>query len=190
MARKKQLTKKQKQYVVQAIAELLPSTEIQAHLSQYFKREVPISTVDNYRQSHQQEIDQVRAKFIENLAQIPISLKYYRLQVLDFLINDLKPNGEVEKGNHAIIGQLLGLARQEMTEVVADVRDNVHINKQIKQYFILTGEDISQEQVQELTTADWQELHAPQQKKALPSGTDDKADEQPKDGLPNEDEWS
>ena len=92
-------------------------------------------------------------------SEIPISLNYYRLQVLDFLINDLREAGNLWQldergkrvGTHAIIGQLLGLARQEMTEVVAEAKSNIYIDNQIRQYFIATGEEITAEQAQELS---------------------------------------
>ena len=174
--------------IVQRLRNKYPSNEFIANLTN--------ESIDAYRKTHTERIERFRAAYIENLSQIPVSLKYYRLEVLDFLISDLRDNKNLwqlddkgkKVGSHAVIGQLLGLARQEMTEVVADAKDNIYINNQIKQYFIATGEQITAEQAMELTPKDWKELHEPveKQKKALPSGEDSKAQDvsasEPKDG--------
>jgi hypothetical protein len=126
----------------------------------------------DFRRVHGEEIDRLQAEYMNHQHHILASVKYYRLKVLSRQIADLEAkiwqpagkgtNGEaiVYQGNHRDLGYLLSLARQEMEAVEEAAPRNFFVSQQVKEYYILTNQQISEEEVKQLTPEDWKRLQS------------------------------
>jgi hypothetical protein len=164
------LGKKAKQKIINMLGAFEDLHTIQAELKRNWKKEITKNYLYQFRKDNAIEIDRLQAQYIQEQHHVLAANKVYRLKCLSELIADLKHkiwepvkvdddgNFIVYQGNHRDLGYLLSLARQEMQTVEQGAQKNLFFSPKVKQYFILTGLHVTEEQVQRLTDEDWRQL--------------------------------